>query len=32
MRSNNTMFPGSVVAEVDGKAFLPHSYNKWDWY
>ncbi len=32
IKSNNTMHPGSVVAEVDGQAFLPYSYLKWDWY
>ncbi len=32
IKANNTMFPGSVVAEVDGEAFLPYSFIKWDWY
>lgn len=32
LKSNNTMFPGSVVAEVDAQAFLPYSKIKWDWY
>ncbi|HME51475.1 MAG TPA: acetoacetate decarboxylase family protein [Candidatus Lokiarchaeia archaeon] len=32
IKSNNIMFPGSVVAEVDGQEFLPYSYIKWDWY
>nr|MDO8084245.1 acetoacetate decarboxylase family protein [Candidatus Sigynarchaeum springense] len=32
IKSNNTMYPGSVVAEVDGRAFVPYSFIKWDWY
>jgi acetoacetate decarboxylase len=32
LKSNNTMLPGTVVAEVDPDEFLPYAYIKWDWY
>ncbi|MBD3228969.1 MAG: acetoacetate decarboxylase [Candidatus Lokiarchaeota archaeon] len=32
LKTNNTMLPGSVVAEVDPDTFLPYSYISWDWY
>ncbi|MHA1129373.1 MAG: acetoacetate decarboxylase family protein [Candidatus Helarchaeota archaeon] len=32
LKTDNTMLPGKVVAEVDSETFLPYSYIKWDWY
>jgi len=32
LKTNNTMLPGEVVAEVDPEAFLPYSFIKLDWY
>ncbi|NVM30729.1 MAG: acetoacetate decarboxylase family protein [Candidatus Helarchaeota archaeon] len=32
LKTNNTMLPGEVVAEVDPKEFLPYSFIKLDWY
>ena len=32
LKTDNTMFPGQKVAEVDSEEFLPYSYSKWDWY
>ena len=32
LKTNNTMLPGEVVAEVDSKEFLPYSFIAWDWY
>ncbi|MFX1405859.1 MAG: acetoacetate decarboxylase family protein [Promethearchaeota archaeon] len=32
LKTDNVMYPGQKVAEVDGKEFLPYSYLKWDWY
>ena len=32
LQSENEMFPGEVMTEVDPKEFLPYSYIRWDWY
>lgn len=32
LKTDNTMLPGEVVAEVNPDEFLPYSYIKWDWY
>lgn len=32
LQSENEMFPGEVLTEVDPEEFLPYSYIKWDWY
>jgi acetoacetate decarboxylase len=32
LKTDNTMLPGEIVAEVDSDEFLPYSYIKWDWY
>ncbi len=32
LRTDNTMLPGKVVAEVEPDEFLPYSFIKWDWY
>lgn len=33
LQSENEMFPGEIVAEVeDPDEFLPYSFIKWDWY
>jgi len=32
LQSENEMYPGEIVAEVDPEEFLPYSYIKWDWY
>ena len=32
LKTDNTMLPGEIVAEVDSDQFLPYSYIKWDWY
>ncbi|MFO7794879.1 MAG: acetoacetate decarboxylase family protein [Promethearchaeati archaeon] len=32
LQSENEMFPGEIVAEVEAEKFLPYSYIKWDWY
>jgi acetoacetate decarboxylase len=32
IKTDNTMFPGEKVAEVNPDQFLPYSYLKWDWY
>ena len=32
LKTNNEMFPGKKVVEVDPEEFLPYSYIKWDWY
>jgi acetoacetate decarboxylase len=32
LRTDNIMYPGQKVAEVDSEEFLPYSYSKWDWY
>ena len=32
LKTDNIMYPGKKVAEVDSKEFLPYSYGKWDWY
>ncbi len=32
LKTNNTMLPGEVVAEVDPEDFLPYSFIKVDWY
>ena len=32
LQSENEMFPGEVLTEVDSKEFLPYSFIKWDWY
>lgn len=32
IRTDNTMLPGKVVAEVNSDDFLPYAYLKWDWY
>jgi acetoacetate decarboxylase len=32
LQSENEMFPGEILTEVDKEEFLPYSYIKWDWY
>lgn len=32
IKTNNTMLPGEIVAEIDPKEFLPYSFVKMDWY
>ena len=32
LKTDNTMLPGEIVAEVNPDEFLPYSYIKWDWY
>ena len=32
LKTDNTMYPGLKVAEVNSQEFLPYSYLKWDWY
>ena len=32
LKTDNTMLPGEIVAEVNSDEFLPYSYIKWDWY
>lgn len=32
LQSENEMFPGEILTEVDPDEFLPYSYIKWDWY
>ncbi|MHA1437584.1 MAG: acetoacetate decarboxylase family protein [Promethearchaeota archaeon] len=32
IKTDNTMFPGKKIAEVNPEVFLPYSYIKWDWY
>ncbi len=32
LKTNNTMLPGKVVAEVDPQEFLPYAFIKLDWY
>ena len=32
LKTNNTMLPGEVVAEVDPQDFLPFAFIKLDWY
>ena len=32
LQSENEMFPGEVVAEVNPDEFLPYSFIRWDWY
>lgn len=32
LQSENEMFPGEIVAEVDPDKFLPYSFIRWDWY
>lgn len=32
LKTDNTMLPGEVLAEVNPEEFLPYSYIKWDWY
>lgn len=32
LQSENEMFPGEIMTEVDPEEFLPYSYIKWDWY
>ncbi|MBD3255693.1 MAG: acetoacetate decarboxylase [Candidatus Lokiarchaeota archaeon] len=32
LKTDNTMFPGEKIAEVDSEIFLPYSYVSWDWY
>ncbi len=32
IKTNNTMLPGEVVAEVDPEKFLPYAFIKLDWY
>jgi hypothetical protein len=32
LKTDNIMYPGKRVAEVDSKIFLPYSYSHWDWY
>lgn len=32
VNTDNEMFPGEKIAEVDPDEFLPYSYIKWDWY
>jgi hypothetical protein len=29
--STNRLLPGSVLAEVEPEAFLPHSFSRTDW-
>lgn len=31
-KGHNTMFPGSVVAELDTLKFMPYGFLKWDWF
>ncbi|NHI91659.1 MAG: hypothetical protein EAX96_04085 [Candidatus Lokiarchaeota archaeon] len=31
-KSDNSMLPGKVVAEINSEEFLPYSYINWDWY
>ncbi|MHA1300670.1 MAG: acetoacetate decarboxylase family protein [Candidatus Helarchaeota archaeon] len=32
LKTNNTMLPGEVIAEVDPEKFLPYAFIKLDWY
>jgi acetoacetate decarboxylase len=32
LQTDNEMFPGEILSEVDPKEFLPYSFIKWDWY
>jgi acetoacetate decarboxylase len=32
IKTDNEMFPGEKIGEVDSEEFLPYSYIKWDWY
>jgi len=32
LQSENEMFPGEVLTEVDPDEFLPYSFIRWDWY
>jgi len=32
LQSENEMFPGEVLTQVDSEEFLPYSFIKWDWY
>jgi len=32
LQSENEMFPGEILTEVDPKEFLPYSFIRWDWY
>ncbi|MHA1147697.1 MAG: acetoacetate decarboxylase family protein [Promethearchaeota archaeon] len=32
LQSENEMFPGEILTEVNPEEFLPYSYIKWDWY
>jgi len=32
IKTDNVMYPGEKVAEVDSEQFLPYSFSKWDWY
>jgi acetoacetate decarboxylase len=32
LNTDNTMYPGQKITEVDSDEFLPYSYIAWDWY
>lgn len=32
LQSENEMFPGEIVAQVDPEEFLPYAFINWDWY
>jgi acetoacetate decarboxylase len=32
LKTDNTMYPGQKISEVDTEEFLPYSFINWDWY